>query len=109
MTNLFNITIYSDAAGPWQLGFQDPATPVMEGIINFHNDLMFFLIIIAIFVTFLLARCLYFFDEKKSKKSSNVIHGTTLEIIWTVTPAFILMIIATLDIFIINFLNDHVA
>jgi cytochrome c oxidase subunit 2 len=86
--------INADAAYPSQLGFQEPATPVMEGIINFHNDLMFFIILIAIFVSFLLARCLYFFDEKKSKKSSNVIHGTTLEIIWTVTPAFILMLIA---------------
>jgi hypothetical protein len=28
---------------PWQLDFQDPATPIMEGIINLHNDIMFFL------------------------------------------------------------------
>ena len=33
---------FLDIAEPWQLGFQDPATPVMEGIINFHHDLMFF-------------------------------------------------------------------
>jgi len=33
---------HSDAAKPWQLGFQDPATPTMEGIVNFHHDLMFF-------------------------------------------------------------------
>ena len=26
-----------DAAEPWQLGFQDPATPAMEGMIDFHN------------------------------------------------------------------------
>ena len=31
-----------DASVPWQIGFQDPATPVMEGIINFHHDLFFF-------------------------------------------------------------------
>jgi len=31
-----------DAATNWQLSFSDPATPIMEGIINFHNDLMFF-------------------------------------------------------------------
>ena len=28
-----------DLAEPWQIGFQDPATPVLEGIIDFHNDL----------------------------------------------------------------------
>ena len=32
-----------DAAEPWQIGFQDPATPVMEGLIDLHHDLMFFL------------------------------------------------------------------
>ena len=92
--NLFLNEIYADAAVPWQLNFQDPATPVMEGILNFHNDLMFFIVMLAVFVTFLLARCLYFFNENRNKVSSNVIHGTTIEIIWTITPAIILMIIA---------------
>ena len=32
---------FLDMAEPWQLGFQDPATPVMEGIITFHNTLIF--------------------------------------------------------------------
>ena len=35
---------FLDVAEPWQLGFQDPATPVMEGIINlifFHNYLFY--------------------------------------------------------------------
>ena len=35
-------TSYSDASTPWQLGMQDPATPIMEGIIDFHHDVMFF-------------------------------------------------------------------
>ena len=26
---------HADASRPWQIGFQDPATPVMEGVINF--------------------------------------------------------------------------
>ena len=38
-----------DAAGPWQYSFSDPATPIMEGIINFHNDLIFSLVAIIIF------------------------------------------------------------
>jgi len=91
--NLY-LKIFADAAGPWQFGFQDPATPVMEGIFNFHNDLMFFIVILSIFVFVLLARCLFFFNETKNKTSSNIIHGTTIEIIWTITPALILMVIA---------------
>jgi cytochrome c oxidase subunit 2 len=43
--------IFADTAENWQLGFQDPATPIMEGIINLHHDLMFFICVISIFVT----------------------------------------------------------
>ena len=28
---------FCDAAEPWQLGLQDPATPVVEGMLHFHN------------------------------------------------------------------------
>ena len=48
--------VFMDAAEPWQLGFQDPATPIMEGIINFHNHIMFFLTAIGVMVFWLLAR-----------------------------------------------------
>ena len=50
MLFLNNIS-YCDAAEAWQLGLQDPATPVMEGIISFHNHLMFFIVLIAMFVS----------------------------------------------------------
>jgi cytochrome c oxidase subunit 2 len=95
LLNIFNyqITFY-DAAIPWQLGFQDPATPVMEGIINFHHDLFFFLILIVFFVSWILVRCIFFFNENINKKAETFVHGTFLEIIWTITPALILIIIA---------------
>ena len=38
---------FLDYAHPWQISFQDPATPVMEGIIALHHDLMFVLSIIG--------------------------------------------------------------
>ena len=37
LNSLFKYT-YTDASIPYQLGFQDPATPIMEGIIEIHND-----------------------------------------------------------------------
>jgi cytochrome c oxidase subunit 2 len=85
---------FQDAARPWQMNFQDPATPIMEGIINFHNHIMFFMIGIVIFVSWLILRCLYFFEEEKNKAPEKWTHSTTLEIIWTLLPAVILMIIA---------------
>jgi cytochrome c oxidase subunit 2 len=81
-----------DAATPWQLYFQDSATPFMEGLINFHNDLMFFLIVILIFVSWVLIRCIFLFKNKSI--SENFVHGTAIEIIWTIIPALILIVIA---------------
>jgi cytochrome c oxidase subunit 2 len=49
------------------MNFQDPATPIMEGIINFHNHIMFFMIGVVLFVSWLILRCIYFFEEEKNK------------------------------------------
>jgi len=57
-----------DAATNWQLSFSDPATPIMEGIINFHNDLMFFIVAITIFVLWMLIRCIMIFAEAEGDK-----------------------------------------
>jgi hypothetical protein len=35
---------FSDTAKNWQFGFQDPATSIMEGIIDLHHDVMYFLV-----------------------------------------------------------------
>jgi cytochrome c oxidase subunit 2 len=108
------------ASNPWQLSFQDPATPIMEGIIFFHNDLMVFILAICIFVLWMLLRCIDLFNysnaeadlnsELKGTKnltkgsfsqlyinrlySKGTIHNTVLEVVWTVVPALILMVIA---------------
>ena len=42
--------VQCEAAEPWQLGFQDPATPIMEGIVNLHHDIMFVIVVIGVFV-----------------------------------------------------------
>nr|YP_010619962.1 cytochrome c oxidase subunit 2 [Xiphosiphonia pinnulata]WAX03975.1 cytochrome c oxidase subunit 2 [Xiphosiphonia pinnulata] len=83
-----------DSPESWQLGFQDPATPIMEGIINLHHDLMFFICVISIFVTWMLIRTLWLFETSQNKISSNLTHGIFIEIIWTTTPALILIVIA---------------
>ena len=94
LLTLKSVFINLDASVPWQMGFQDPATPVMEGIINFHHDLFFFLILIVVSVSWILGRCILFFNEKTTKKAEIFVHGTILEIVWTIIPAIILIIIA---------------
>lgn len=94
MKNRFHQFAYCDAAEPWQLGFQDAATPMMQGIIDLHHDIMFFLIIIIIFVLWMLARVLWHFNYQKNPVPERIVHGTTIEIIWTLCPSIILMFIA---------------
>ena len=78
----------------WQFGFQDPATPIAQGIQDFHNDVCFFMVVILTFVLWMLGRTIWHFDAIKNPVPSKIIHGTVLELAWTVTPSFILMIIA---------------
>ena len=85
---------YCDAAEPWQLGFQDAATPIMQGIIDLHHDIFFFLILILVFVLWMLVRALWHFHEKTNPIPQRIVHGTTIEIIWTIFPSIILMFIA---------------
>lgn len=41
---------WCDKAVNWQCGFQDPASPIAEGIIRFHHDIMILLTGVVIFV-----------------------------------------------------------
>ena len=83
-----------DAAEPWQLGFQDAATPMMQGIMDLHHDIFFFLILILVFVSWILVRALWHFNSKKNPIPQRIVHGTTIEILWTLFPSIILMFIA---------------
>jgi len=87
-------TSFADAPRPWQMNLQDPATPIMEGIINFHNHIMIFLTAIVVFVAWLMARAVILFDESVTIKPIKFTHSTPLEVVWTIVPAFILLIIA---------------
>jgi len=89
---MFNFFIISscDAAEHWQLGLQDPATPIAEGMLFFHEYLMEFAIFIGVFVFYML----YESYKSNSKISSKFSHSNLLEIIWTIIPAVILTFIA---------------
>nr|WBP69857.1 cytochrome oxidase subunit II [Costaria costata] len=83
-----------DASYPWQVGFQDPATPIMEGIIFFNGLLMTFMLFIACLVGWLLYKSLTLFNEADHKDAVGFNHSTLLEVVWTIIPAGILMIIS---------------
>ena len=84
----------SDSPQPWQMWFQNPATPAMEGIIFLHNYIFMYLIFILTLVTWMLARAVWLFWEENNQVVDNVTHNSRLEILWTVTPSIILLLIA---------------
>ncbi|NP_050073.1 cytochrome oxidase subunit 1 and subunit 2 (mitochondrion) [Dictyostelium discoideum] len=96
-----------DFARDWQIGFQDPATPIMEGIIDLHNYIFFYLIVVAVFIGWVMGRILWRFSYKWSYPTigdieifknftayNQIIHGTVIEIVWTLIPTVILYLIA---------------
>ena len=93
---LFSLPILGsfDAPEAWQMGFQDPATPVMQGIIDLHHDICFFMVVILVFVIWMLARTLYHFRQESNPVPEKIIHGTAIEIAWTVAPSLVLVLIA---------------
>ena len=97
---------FCDAAEPWQLGLQDPATPSMEGMIDFHNYLMVFIIAIGLFVLWMLYYVFVHFNAKANPSSEKFVHSSLLEIVWTILPAVILMFIAVPSFGLLYTLDD---
>lgn len=82
-----------DFAQEWQLGFQDPATPIMEGIVDLHHDIMFFSCTICISVSYILIRTVILPHSSKNNLS-KIVHGKVIEIVRTITPSFISAVMA---------------
>lgn len=94
LVNKILLLSFCDAAEAWQLGVQDPATPAMEGMLLFHEYLVFFLILIGMFVFWVLYYVLKNFNQYVNEISHKFTHSSLLEIIWTILPAVILVFIA---------------
>ena len=63
--NFFNF-IFNDAPEPWQIGFQDSAAPGFSGIVELHNTLFFYLIVIVIGVFWVIGSIVINFNNNKS-------------------------------------------
>jgi cytochrome c oxidase subunit 2 len=84
----------SGQPSPWQLGFQQSATPVMDDVIWFHNFLLYIIAAVAAFVLVLLLIVMVRFNARANPTPSKTTHNTTIEVIWTVVPVLILVAIA---------------
>jgi len=83
-----------DVAESWQTGLQDPATPIIEGMYKFHDFLIFFSLVIGVFVCIMLFFVVYRFNALKHPFAIKFTHSSLLEIIWTLIPAVVLLLIS---------------
>ncbi len=79
----------------WQLGFQEAASETMRDIVNFHDKLLLPIIVsISVFVLFLMAYACVKFRASKNPNPSKRTHNVAVEVLWTLIPCLILIVIA---------------
>ena len=93
---LFSIPNFTFASEPkpWQMDLQEPAGIIATKATDLHNFLLIIITLISVFVLGLLIYVCIKFREKPGVKPSKTSHNTIIEIIWTVVPVLILVVIA---------------
>nr|YP_006303653.2 cytochrome c oxidase subunit II [Moolgarda cunnesius]AEK53200.2 cytochrome c oxidase subunit II [Moolgarda cunnesius] len=88
-------------AYPSQLGFQDAASPLMEELLHFHDHALMIIFLISTFV-------LYIIVAMVTTKLTNsfILDSQEVEIIWTVLPAVILIMIALPSLRILYIMDE---
>ena len=80
LKNLLIFQVFlNDAPEPWQIGFQDSAAPGFTGIVELHNTVFFYLILICVGVFWMLGSIMYFYNSKKSPIAHKYLnHGSNV-------------------------------
>lgn len=93
--------ICADFANDWSYGFQDPASHNMLGIIELHDAIIFYLIIILTVV-------LWFFISALIQKDflRDLRHGDEIELAWTISPALILWAIGIPSLILLYIMDE---
>jgi len=90
----------------WQIGLQDPAGSIAEKANSLHNLLLVIITAISVFVLALLVYTCVRYREKANPKPSRTTHNTVIEILWTVVPVLILVVIAVPSFRLLYYLDD---
>ena len=79
----------------WQLGYQKSVTSVMDDLVFMHDYILLPIITaISVFVLFLILYAVWKFRASKNPNPTKTSHNTLLEVLWTVIPCLILVVIA---------------
>jgi cytochrome c oxidase subunit II len=85
---------WAQAPQPWQIGMQAPATPIKDRLSAFHDELIVIISLITLFVLGLLLYVIVRFHHERHPVPTRTSHNTVIEMLWTVVPVLILVIIA---------------
>lgn len=88
-------------AYPFQLGFQDATSPIIEELLGFHDHALIIVFLISSLVLYIISSIL----------TTNLTHTSTIdaqevETIWTILPAIILIIIALPSLRILYIIDE---
>nr|CBL58260.1 cytochrome c oxidase subunit 2 [Micropsectra sp. To382]CBL58261.1 cytochrome c oxidase subunit 2 [Micropsectra sp. To383] len=83
------------------LGMQDSNSPIMEQLNFFHDHSLLILILVTTLVGYLMMAL--FFNQLNNR---FLLHGQTIEVIWTVLPAIVLLFIAFPSLRILYLLDE---
>ncbi|MDB9844482.1 cytochrome c oxidase subunit II [bacterium] len=95
LATILSTQAWADQPKNWQLGFQDSASQGMTEIVSFHNNILLPIIIaISVFVLFLMIYVCIRFRASKNPNPSKTTHNVAVEVLWTLIPCLILIVMA---------------
>nr|AHK23103.1 cytochrome oxidase subunit II [Furnarius leucopus] len=83
-----------------QFGFQDASSPIMEELVEFHDHALMVALAICSLVLYLLALMLM------EKLSSNTVDAQEVELVWTILPAVVLIMLALPSLQILYMMDE---
>jgi cytochrome c oxidase subunit 2 len=78
----------------WGVDFQTAATDKMDNIHSFHVLLLWIIVAVSLFVLALLLWVMFRYNTRSNPTPSKTTHNTMIEVVWTVVPVVILIVIA---------------
>ena len=99
---------YASEPLPWQLGLQPPAGSIATMANDLHNLLLVVITAISLFVLFLLIYVCWKFRADKNPNPSKRTHNSVLEVLWTVIPVLILIVIAVPSFRLLYYLDKQI-
>ena len=95
IATVFSRSAFADQPKDWQFGFQEAASEGMEEIVWFHDYMLLPIITaITVFVLFLILYTCIRFRASKNPVASTTSHNTLVEVLWTLIPCLILIVMA---------------